>query len=77
MEGLPLLAPKKAHNVRVVNPSEGFFSVPSPRKGEGSMTCRREDSSPVHVAMELNIDGLTADQIHISGYSGVRYDAAC
>jgi len=71
------VGPEKAHNVTVAYPSREFSSVPSASKREGSMTCTRKDSPPVHVGRELNIDGLTGDQIHISGYSGVGYDAAC
>jgi hypothetical protein len=69
-----LCGSEKAHNVTVVSPSGGFSSVPADSKREGSMTCTREDSP---VGMQLNINGLTGDQVHISGYSGVGYDAAC
>jgi len=41
------------------------------------MTCTGQDSPPVHAGKELNFDGLTGDQVHISGYSGVGYNAAC
>jgi hypothetical protein len=65
------------HNITAVYPSEEFSSLPSASKGEGSMTFTRKDSPPVHAGMELNFDGLTGDPVHISGYSGVGYDAAC
>jgi hypothetical protein len=71
------VTPEKTHNVRGVYPSAGFSSVPSASKRESSMTCTREDGPPVHAGMELNIDGLTGDQVHRSGYSGVGYNASC
>lgn len=60
VDGRPAsVAQENAHNVTVVYLSGGFSSVPSESKRESSMTCTREDSPPVHVGMELNIDGLT------------------
>jgi hypothetical protein len=41
------------------------------------MNFTRQDSPPVHVGMELNIYGLTDDQVHMSGYIVVGYNAVC
>jgi hypothetical protein len=71
------VGPGMIHDVTVVYPRGEFSSVPSASKGEGFMTFTRKDSPPVHAGMALNIDGLTGDQVHIAGYSGVGYDTYC
>jgi len=64
------VGPEKTHNVAAVHPSGEFSSVPSASKREGSMTCTRKDSPSVRAEMELNIDGLTGDQVH-TRYIGI------